>query len=240
MMLHMSEKYQLLVFDWDGTLMDSAAHIVAAMNAAIADIGLPQLPYHTISNIIGLGLQEAINTLLPDLPPAAHERVVARYRQHYMAPEIACSQLFAGAEQCLRTLHTEGYLLAVATGKGRTGLQRVLSDTGLMPLFHASRCADETCSKPDPQMLHEIMDELAVSPARTLMIGDTEYDLAMARNAGVDSIGVAYGVHENERLLRHQPLAILHDIGELPGWLAGVRSTAAYRHQNLPDQLEKT
>lgn len=232
----MSEKYQLLVFDWDGTLMDSAAQIVTAMNAAIADIGLPQLPYQTISNIIGLGLQEAINTLLPNLPQAAHERVVARYRHHFLSPEIASSQLFDGAEHCLRALHAEGYLLAVATGKGRHGLQRVLTDTGLTTLFHASRCADETCSKPDPQMLHEIMDELDVNPARTLMIGDTEYDLAMARNAGVASIGVAYGVHDDARLLRHQPLAILHDIGELAPWLA--QSGAALSAMPVPRWAE--
>lgn len=219
----MSEKYRLLVFDWDGTLMDSAAQIVAAMNAAIADLGLPQLPYQTISNIIGLGLQEAINTLLPKLPQTAHERIVARYRHHFLSPEIASSRLFDGAEQCLRSLHEQGYLLAVATGKGRHGLQRVLRDTGLTSLFHASRCADETCSKPDPRMLHELMDELEVGAAHTLMIGDTEYDLAMARNAGVDSIGVSYGVHEDARLLRHQPLAILHDIGALPAWLAQAR-----------------
>ena len=221
----MSEQYQLLVFDWDGTLMDSAAQIVAAMNAAIGDLGLPQLPYRTISNIIGLGLQEAINALLPTLPQNLHARVVARYRHHFLSAEIAQSRLFDGAEQCLRSLHAQGYLLAVATGKGRHGLQRVLTDTGLTTLFHASRCADETCSKPDPRMLHEIMDELDVSAAHTLMIGDTEYDLQMARNAGVDAVGVSYGVHEDARLLLHQPVAILHDISELPVWL--TQSTRA-------------
>ena len=156
----MSNDFKLLVFDWDGTLMDSEAQIVASMNAAITDLGLPQLPHRTISNIIGLGLQEAINALLPGRDSQFHDRLVERYRHHFLFSTIAQAPLFEGAEQTLRALHADGYLLAVATGKGRQGLNRVLADTGLQSLFHASRCADETSSKPHPQMLLELMDEL--------------------------------------------------------------------------------
>ncbi len=215
----MRDNFKLLVFDWDGTLMDSEAQIVASMNAAIADLGLEPLPHRTISNIIGLGLREAINTLLPGRDAQFHEQLTTRYRHHFLFSGIAQAPLFEGAEQTLRTLHAAGYLLAVATGKGRQGLNRVLADTGLGELFHASRCADETSSKPHPQMLLEIMEQLAVAAEETLMIGDTEYDLQMARNAAVGSIGVSYGVHDDTRLLKHEPLVLLHDIAELPEWL---------------------
>ena len=216
----MNNTFKLLVFDWDGTLMDSEAQIVASMNAAITDLGLPILPHRTISNIIGLGLQEAINALLPGRDSEFHARLVARYRHHFLFSTIAQAPLFEGAEQTLRTLHAAGYLLAVATGKGRQGLDRVLADTGLQSLFHASRCADETSSKPHPQMLQELMEELDVAADNTLMIGDTEYDLQMAINAGVGALGVSYGVHDDERLLQLEPLGLLHDIAQLPDWLA--------------------
>jgi phosphoglycolate phosphatase len=215
----MRDNFKLLVFDWDGTLMDSEAQIVAAMTAAIDDLGLEPLPHRTISNIIGLGLYEAINTLLPGRDAQFHEQLTARYRHHFLGSQIAQAPLFDGAEQTLRILHAAGYMLAVATGKGRQGLNRVLTDTGLGELFHASRCADETSSKPHPQMLLEIMEQLDVATDETLMIGDTEYDLQMARNAGVGSIGVSYGVHDDARLLQLEPLALLHDIAELPRWL---------------------
>ena len=215
----MRNNFKLLVFDWDGTLMDSEAQIVAAMNAAIADLNLEPLPHRTISNIIGLGLHEAINTLLPGRDAQFYAQLTARYRQHFLFSEIAQAPLFNGAEQTLRRLHADGFMLAVATGKGRQGLNRVLTDTGLTELFHASRCADETSSKPHPQMLLEIMEQLDVTADETLMIGDTEYDLQMARNAGVASIGVSYGVHDDERLLQLEPLVLLHDIATLPGWL---------------------
>ncbi len=216
----MRDIFKLLVFDWDGTLMDSEAQIVAAMNAAVVDLGLEPMPHRTISNIIGLGLYEAINTLLPGRDAQFYDQLTARYRHHFLFSQIAQSPLFAGAEQTLRTLHAAGYLLAVATGKGRQGLNRVLADTGLGGLFHTSRCADETSSKPNPQMLLEIMEQLGVTANETLMIGDTEYDLQMARNAGVGSIGVSYGVHDDARLLQLEPLVLLHDIADLPRWLA--------------------
>lgn len=220
----MPDNFKLLVFDWDGTLMDSEAQIVAAMNAAIGDLGLAPLPHRVISNIIGLGLHEAISALLPGRDAQFHAQLTARYRHHFLFSQIAQANLFEGAEQTLRTLHNAGYLLAVATGKGRQGLNRVLMDTGLVELFHASRCADETSSKPHPQMLLEIMEQLDVAADQTLMIGDTEYDLQMARNAGVDSVGVSYGVHDDARLLRLEPLALLHDITELPHWLNSSRA----------------
>ena len=220
----MHDTFKLLVFDWDGTLMDSEAQIVAAMNAAVADLGLEPLPHRTISNIIGLGLHEAINALLPGRDAEFHDQLTARYRHHFLFSQIAQAPLFDGAEQTLRTLHAAGYLLAVATGKGRQGLNRVLADTGLGELFHASRCADETSSKPHPQMLLELMEQLDVTTEETLMIGDTEYDLQMARDAGVASVGVSYGVHDDVRLLQLEPLVLLHDIAQLPRWLEASRS----------------
>ena len=220
----MSSEFKLLVFDWDGTLMDSEAQIVACMNAAIADLALEPLPHATISNIIGLGLREAINSLFPGRDATFHDRLVERYRHHFLFSDIAQAQLFDGAEQTLRVLSEAGYLLAVATGKGRQGLNKVLRDTGLAELFHASRCADETVSKPHPQMLLEILELLDVAPQHALMIGDTEYDMQMARNAGVGAVAVSYGVHDDARLLRHEPLVLLHDINALPEWLAASAS----------------
>jgi phosphoglycolate phosphatase len=214
----MHKPYELIVFDWDGTLMDSEAHIVASMEKAVADLGLPALEREVISNVIGLGLGEAIASILPVQGPEVHRQIVDRYRYHFLA-EDPCEP-FAGAEEVLRSLSRRGYWLAVATGKGRGGLDRVLQSTGFGTYFHLTRCADETRSKPHPQMLEEIMDGLGVTAAATLMVGDTEYDLQMARNAGVASLAVDYGVHARERLLQCNPLACLDDIQRLPEWLA--------------------
>src|SRR3990172_1368640 len=208
--------FPLLVFDWDGTLMDSEAHIVGCIRASIADLGLPTLDNTAIRNIIGLGLREAINRLFPGSDDSLHEQLAARYRQHFLADDRTPSELFPGVKETLIALHGQGYFLAVATGKGRHGLNSVLHETGCKELFHASRCADECASKPHPQMLLEIMDELNVPPSNTLMIGDTEYDMHMARNAGVAAVAVSCGVHEEQRLLQCEPLLCLTSIAELP------------------------
>ncbi len=215
----MTHRLNLLVFDWDGTLMDSEARIVACMQASIADLALEHRDADAIRNIIGLGLYEAIRTLYPDCDDALVASMTDRYRYHFITANPTTSELFPGAEETVKGLAEAGYLLAVATGKGRRGLDKVLEETGLGQYFHATRCADETFSKPHPQMLEELMDELGAMPGETLMIGDTEYDMQMASNARTHSLAVSYGVHEKERLLRHNPLHCLDAIDELDGWL---------------------
>lgn len=214
----MQKIFELLVFDWDGTLMDSEAHIVTSMQRAMSDAQLPEMAREKIRDIIGLGLREAIERLLPGLSEQLHVTLVDRYRYHFFADDPC--EPFEGAEQVLQRLNKQGYLLAVATGKSRRGLDRVLQSTGFGEYFIETRCADETCSKPDPQMLNEIMSVTGMEPVQTLMIGDTEYDLEMANAARTASLGVDYGVHSRDRLLLCGPLGCLSSIAELPDWLA--------------------
>ncbi len=216
----MSHTFNLLVFDWDGTLMDSEASIVHCMQGAIEDLGCEPRSKEQIRNIIGLGLREAINTLYPGTDDAFLQAVVERYRHHFFGGGSEMAELFPGAEHTVRELSEAGYLLAVATGKGRRGLDMVLEKTGLGHYFHATRCADEAFSKPHPQMLEEVMDVLGAEPGETLMIGDSEYDMQMANNARTHALAVSYGVHDKARLMQHNPLHCLDDISELGGWLA--------------------
>ncbi len=199
--------------------MDSEARIVACVEAAVLDLGLISPGHAAIRNIIGLGLREAVHTLFPQASGELHLQVAERYRSHFFSSAEAPSSLFEGAEEVIQGLHRAGYLLAVATGKGRSGLDHALDTTGLRPYFHTTRTADETFSKPHPEMLHQILDELGIMPRQALMIGDTEYDLQMAANARMPSLGVEYGVHERERLLKHRPLDCLGRITEIPDWL---------------------
>lgn len=212
-------KFKLLVFDWDGTLMDSESRILACVKAAFADLRLVPPSDEAISNIIGLGLREAVDSLIPGADDDLHQQIVSRYRVHYFDENRTPSQLFSGAREVIETLAAQDYLLAVATGKGRRGLNMVLQATGLVGFFHTTRCADETYSKPHPEMLQQILDELGVAPEQALMIGDTEYDLQMAANAGMPCLAVTYGVHEAARLRRHQPLACLDSVTAIPPWL---------------------
>ncbi len=211
--------FDLIVFDWDGTLMDSEARIVNCLQAAFADLGVPPPVREAARDVIGLGLDEAILRLLPGADPQTCQALVIGYRRYFLELDPTPSVLFPGAQATLEWLLAQGYRLAVATGKGRIGLDRALTDTGLGALFHATRCADETLSKPNPQMLLELMDELGTAASATLMIGDTEYDMQMANNARTKSLAVSYGVHARERLMRHDPLDCLDDIADLPGWL---------------------
>lgn len=223
----MSEPFNLLVFDWDGTLMDSEARIVACLRAAIEDLELEPRDDDSLKNIIGLGLAEAINTLYPGSDSSLHKTMTDRYRYHFLTANPTGSELFEGAEETLKGLAEAGFLLAVATGKGRQGLDKVLEETGLGGYFHATRCSDETFSKPHPLMLEQLMDELGTEPAETLMIGDTEYDMQMASNARTHSLAVSYGVHEKERLLKHNPLHCIDAIQELQSWLEEYTSRPA-------------
>lgn len=224
----MKNRFKLLVFDWDGTLMDSEARIVACVQAAARDLGLEVPSARSCRNIIGLGLNEAVTTLFPGSDDVQVGRVVDRYRYHFLVANKTPSVLFSGAADVLNKLVDDGFLLAVATGKGRRGLDLVLKSTGLGPLFHTTRCADETFSKPHPQMLLQILEELGIEAGEALMIGDTEYDLQMAKNARVKSLAVSYGVHSRERLMQFEPLGCLDAIHQLTDWLESKTAVKLY------------
>ncbi len=214
----MAKKFDLLVFDWDGTLLDSTSGIVAAVQAACRDLGLSEPSYSHASQVIGLGLGDALRHSAPDLPEEKFDLMQARFRFHYLSRDNEL-KLFDGVFDLIAELHACGFMLAVATGKSRLGLNRALIHSGLGRYFPASRCADECFSKPHPQMLHELMEEFAVSPERVLMIGDTTYDLQMALNAGVNAVAVSYGAHSAETLDALHPLARLNSPDELTQWL---------------------
>ena len=171
-------------------------------------------------NIIGLGLTQALKTLYPDESTERRLQLVERYRKHFLELDATPTPLFPGVAAGLEKLRAQGYLLAVATGKARRGLNRALDETGMRPLFASSRCADETQSKPHPQMLHEILDETGVAPARALMVGDTVYDMEMARQAQVAGLAVSYGVHARERLLECGARACVDSFPEVYAWCA--------------------
>ena len=214
----MTRRYELIVFDWDGTLMDSAGAIVRAIQASARDLGLPEPSDARARHVIGLGLQEALSYAVPELDPAAYPLMVERYRHHYLSADHQL-ELFPGSFELIEGLAGSGRLLGVATGKSRKGLDRALAHSGLGAFFHATRCADECFSKPHPQMLEEVMAECGVLPERTLMIGDTTHDLDMARNAGVDALAVGFGAHPQEVLRQAEHLALVESTAALAGWL---------------------
>jgi phosphoglycolate phosphatase len=211
-------RYELLVFDWDGTLIDSAATIVACIQAASRDLGLPVPDDARASHVIGLGLHDALSYAIPGLPASEYGRVAERYRHHFLAldPQIP---LFSGTAAMLAGLQRRGHVLAIATGKSRTGLARALETTGLRRFFAASRCADQCASKPAPDMLEELMGELDMVPETTLMIGDTVHDLQMAASAGVAAVAVSHGAHPRQNLVALGPLACVDNTAELTQWL---------------------
>jgi phosphoglycolate phosphatase len=214
----MGMQFELLVFDWDGTLMDSTAVIAASLQAACRDLGLPVPSDERAHHIIGLGLGDAMAHVLPNVDPAEYPRVVERYGHHFRLRDPE-TPLFPGTEEALRALSDAGYLLAIATGKSRRGLERALDKTGLRTVFHATRCGEEAASKPHPGMLIDLIDMLGAEPSKTLMIGDTTHDLQMAINAGVASVAAAYGAHPREQLMALRPLACIDQPQELWLWL---------------------
>ncbi len=214
----MPARFELLVFDWDGTLVDSAAHIVASLQAAFQDLHLPVPGPEAARHVIGLGLQDALAYLNPGLESSRYREVAERYSTHFLAGHEDI-ELFPMVEEGIAALKRDGYLLAVATGKSRRGLDRALHSTALGPHFHASRCADEGLPKPHPDMLETLMRLLGVAREHTLMIGDTTHDLQMAANAGVPAVGLTYGAHPREELERLQPLACIGSFAELMQWL---------------------
>lgn len=217
----MSKAFELIVFDWDGTLMDSAARIVASLRGAAQDVGFENLTDAGFRNVIGLGLQEAIRALYPAISDDALWQYADRYRHHFLESCPMPEQLFEGVHEILDTLHRQPLMLAVATGKSRKGLDRALRHTQCSHYFQATRCADETTSKPHPQMLLELIEELGAKPETTLMIGDTEYDMEMAQRAGTAALAVTYGAHEPHRLAQYQPLASLESVEALGAWFKG-------------------
>ncbi|MDX5446410.1 MAG: HAD-IA family hydrolase [Zoogloeaceae bacterium] len=215
----MSRRFELIVFDWDGTLMDSAGAIVRAIQASARDLGLPEPAEARARHVIGLGLQEALSYAVPELEPAAYPQMVERYRHHYLSADHQL-ELFPGSFELVEALAGSGRMLGVATGKSRKGLDRALAHSGLGRFFHATRCADECFSKPHPQMLEEVMAECGATPERTLMIGDTTHDLMMARNAGVAALAAGFGAHPRQALLDAAPLAVLDSTHALAQWLS--------------------
>ncbi|MFV0277481.1 MAG: HAD family hydrolase [Parahaliea sp.] len=206
----------IAIFDWDGTLCDSVDGIVLAMRTAADELGIATPAEAAVRDIIGLGLSQAMERLFPAMEGAAREAMVGTYSRHYMELTSGPPRLFAGAREMLASLREAGWELAVATGKSRRGLDRVLRGAAMEGVFVSTRCADETRSKPDPLMLCEILAERGKTTGEAVMVGDSEYDLEMAARLGMAAIGVSYGVHSPGRLARHRPRAIIDQLAELP------------------------
>ena len=211
-------RYRLIIFDWDGTLLDSARGIVESIQEAARDLRLPVPTRATASHVIGLGLHDSLRTAVPTLPADRYREFAAAYRRHFLARQGGMA-LFPGVREVLRELHQAGVQLAVATGKSRRGLEQAFDATALRDFFAASRCADETEPKPHPAMLLELMRQLAAEPAQALMIGDTSHDVEMARSANVDAVAVSYGAHAEADLRALRPRACLASVAELRQWL---------------------
>ena len=214
----MTKRYDLIVFDWDGTVMDSTAVISGSIQAACRDLGLTVPDDETARHVIGLGLEQALRYAVPELSQAMYPDLVERYRHHFLAQDENIP-LFEGAIETIVELRGAGYWLAVATGKSHAGLSRAMASSDMKNYFHATRTADQTLSKPDPAMLFELMDELGVSADRTLMVGDTTHDVQMAQNAKVDVVAVGHGAHPPQQLLALNPLALVENFAELRAWL---------------------
>lgn len=211
-------QYELIVFDWDGTLMDSTGHIVDCMQQAIQHLELEPLADDSIKHIIGLGLNEAVQTLYPGASDAFVTSLADGYREVWLnSPHH--TPLFDNAHTLIKKLAEQDYFLGVATGKSRRGLNKVLKQTELEAFFHATRCADECHSKPHPQMLEQLMDFMGVSPKATLMIGDTEFDLQMAHNAGADSLAITHGAHSLTKLQACHPKGLVNNLHGVEQWL---------------------
>ena len=213
-------QFDLIAFDWDGTLFDSTAIITRCIQNAVRDVGGTVPSDQDAAYVIGMGLMQALAYAAPDVPKDKYAELGARYRHHYVARKNDIS-LFAGVVPMLVDLKSRQHCLSVATGKSRKGLDDVLQAVELKGMFDGSRTADETAGKPDPRMLQELMHEFGVAPERTLMIGDTTHDLQMALNAGCASVGVSYGAHEPEAFVALSPRFVAHSVVDLHHWLLG-------------------
>ncbi len=214
----MQNNYDLIIFDWDGTLANSTQLIIDAICKGAIEVGLPMPSQEDASGIIGLGFREAIYELFGQIPDAQLADLTARYTFHYGLGENDIP-LFEGVRETIEDLVSKGIQLGVATGKGRRGLNRALNNSGIQQHFIATRCVDECHSKPHPQMILELMEEAGTEPDRTLMIGDTSFDLQMAQNANVARLGVTFGAHPLDRLQPHEPIEVFSNFGQLAAWL---------------------
>ena len=218
MSLPRPRQFDLIAFDWDGTLYDSTALIVRCIQEAVRDVGGTVPDAQSAAYVIGMALMPALAKAAPDVPTEKYPLLNERYRHHYLARHDELS-LFDGVVPMLQSLRERHHWVTVATGKSRQGLNHALQAVEIKGLFDGSRTADETAGKPDPLMLHELMREFGVAPERTLMIGDTTHDLAMAQHAGCASLGVSYGAHDPAGFAAHQPLSVLHSVAQLHEWL---------------------
>lgn len=212
-------KYKAIAFDWDGTLVDSVDHIVRSMKYAAAKMAFDVLPNESVRNIIGLGMDEAIRTLYSSIGESDIVVFKSHYKEAFFSTEVGVKHLFPGADKLLRELSDDGVTLAVATGKSRRGLDMALRSTGLKHYFSIERCADEAKSKPHPLMLYQIMTALDVRAHEILMVGDTDFDMAMAQRAGVDRIGVSFGAQPSVRLEKYEPLGVIDNLNDLKKFL---------------------
>lgn len=210
--------YQAVIFDWDGTLLDSTHHIVSALISACHDLGLPEPSREAAGWVIGLSLQAALYQLVPGLKPEQVDPFVARYRLHFMRHQGEI-HFFDGQIQLLRELHANRIVLGVATGKSRRGLDQSIEQLSLQGLFQATRTVDEARGKPDPDMLHQLLAELSLTPDTVLMVGDTTHDILMAQAAGIDSLAVSYGAHRADQLESARPTALVHTVIDMQSWI---------------------
>jgi phosphoglycolate phosphatase len=206
---------KLLIFDWDGTLCNSLDRIVECIQLSAEDTGLPVPEPEQAQEIVGLGLIEALSHLFPGIDPQRIQSMRDSYSHHFAHRDATPSPFYPGVMTSLERLREQGYWLAVATGKSRRGLNRVLEAHRMADFFHASRCADETASKPHPKMLHELLDEFGLKPEQAVMVGDTEFDMEMSVNAAVPRIAVSYGAHAADRLHRHNPVACIDQFSDI-------------------------
>lgn len=213
-----TRRFDLIAFDWDGTLFDSTAIITRCIQLAVVDVGGQKPSDEAASYVIGMGLMQALAHAAPDVPHSLYPQLGDRYRHHYFAQHEDLS-LFDGVLPMLAALRLRNHTLTVATGKSRKGLDDTLQSVALQGMFDGSRTADETAGKPDPLMLNQLMGEFGVDPARTLMVGDTTHDLLMARNAGCPCVGVSYGAHDHTSFDAFSPLFVAHSVSELHAWL---------------------
>lgn len=209
----------LLIFDWDGTLSNSTGKIVDCLQRAAKSAGFPARDEQAVLNIIGLGMPEALHTLYPDLDDYERQAIRDQYAIHFTAADQQPSPFYEGVNEGLERLRDQGFLLTVATGKTRRGLDRVLNNLDMKGFFHGSRCADETASKPHPQMLNELLGEFSREPTDALMIGDTEYDMAMAEKIAMPRVAVSYGAHRPERLQAYKPLRLVDYFPDFVNWV---------------------
>lgn len=208
----------LLIFDWDGTLCDSTGKIVRCLEEAAKQVGLPILSPEEFKDIIGLGLPEAIYRLYPDISAEALEAFRLAYSHYFIHEDKTPSPFYEGVEETLNQLRDAGYVLSIATGKSRKGLDRILEERKLASFFHGSRCADETASKPNPLMLQQLMEEFRYGNEDAVFVGDTEFDMEMAQRIGMPRVAVGYGAHHISRLEKYEPALSIHNFPDFLGY----------------------